>query len=138
MLRVLLLTIILVMLNACAPLQQRSLHAPKDPSGGETAAPLPDPSMPGDKLPVSAGIPGQESSGGADEQAPLSPQEESALGTEPQIHFALDGPETKEMEFYFLYYTRTHRDTFSAGSNAQSHTSHTSGTTSSPAGSPRN
>jgi membrane-bound lytic murein transglycosylase D len=110
--RVLLLTIVLVMLTACAPFQQRGLHTPKDPSGGETVALRPDPSRPGDSNPQLAVVPVPESAGDSVDQAPLSPQEESALETEPQIHFALDGPETKEMEFYFLYYTRTHRETF--------------------------
>ncbi len=47
-----------------------------------------------------------------DDSTPLTPQEESALRTEPVIHFDLDLRETKDMQLYFRYYTRTHRKTF--------------------------
>ena len=39
------------------------------------------------------------------DDAPLSPQEEQALETEPEIHFDLDAHETKEVRLYFRYYT---------------------------------
>ncbi|MFP4315235.1 MAG: LysM peptidoglycan-binding domain-containing protein [Desulfovibrionales bacterium] len=43
---------------------------------------------------------------------PLSPQEETALETEPEIRLDLDVVETKEMEHYFLYFTRKNHNIF--------------------------
>ena len=47
-----------------------------------------------------------------DDSIPLTPQEETALQTEPAIHFDLDLRDTKDVQLYFRYYTRTHRKTF--------------------------
>ncbi|MFA7167153.1 MAG: LysM peptidoglycan-binding domain-containing protein [Desulfoplanes sp.] len=47
-----------------------------------------------------------------DESTPLTPQEETALQTEPAIHFDLDIRDTKDVQLYFRYYTRQHRKTF--------------------------
>ncbi|WP_462323951.1 LysM peptidoglycan-binding domain-containing protein [Desulfoplanes sp.] len=47
-----------------------------------------------------------------DASTPLTPQEETALKTEPNIHFDLDLRDTKDVQLYFRYYTRKHRKTF--------------------------
>lgn len=47
-----------------------------------------------------------------DDSTPLTPQEETALQTEPAIHFDLDIRDTKDVQTYFKYYTRKHRKTF--------------------------
>jgi len=39
------------------------------------------------------------------DDAPLSPQEEQALETEPEIHFDLDAHETEEVRLFFRYFT---------------------------------
>jgi membrane-bound lytic murein transglycosylase D len=46
------------------------------------------------------------------DSTPLTPQEETALGTEPDIHFDLDLRDTEDVQLYFRYYTRKHRKTF--------------------------
>ncbi len=42
----------------------------------------------------------------------LTPEEQQALESEPEIHFDLDLRDTKEVQLYFKYYTHTHRKTF--------------------------
>ncbi|MFW6324077.1 MAG: LysM peptidoglycan-binding domain-containing protein [Desulfovibrionales bacterium] len=76
----------------------------------------PIPSLPQDEpLPKEAEIvePDEEEALDADTgPESLSPQEETALETQPAIHFDLDGLEIKEMEHYFLYFTRRNKTTF--------------------------
>lgn len=47
-----------------------------------------------------------------DASTPLTPQEESALKTEPNIHFDLDLRDSEGVQRYFHYYTHKHRKTF--------------------------
>ena len=48
----------------------------------------------------------------AQDEKELSPAEQKALASEPEIRFDLDVRETKRMQKYFRYYTRTHHKTF--------------------------
>lgn len=47
-----------------------------------------------------------------DASAPLTPQEETALSSVPDIDFDLDLRDTEDVQLYFRYYTRKHRKTF--------------------------
>jgi membrane-bound lytic murein transglycosylase D len=105
------LTFAIIMLSACAPMHRKSppppehtFHSVDPPSIMELAE--------DEELPHLSEIIEEEEIDESFEGVTLTPQEEIALETESQIHFCLDGLEIKEMEHYFLYYTRRHKDTF--------------------------
>ncbi len=47
-----------------------------------------------------------------DASTPLTPQEKTALSSEPDIHFDLDLKDTEEVQRYFRFYAHKHRTTF--------------------------
>jgi membrane-bound lytic murein transglycosylase D len=110
--RVLILFFAFVMLSACAPLHRKSTPPPQDLAIHPTELPPAGGLLDDEGLPSASELIVDEEIDGEVDGTPLSPQEEIALETQPQIHFDLDGLEIKEMEFYFLYYTRKNRDTF--------------------------
>jgi len=97
----------LVLLSGCAaktkiPAQDTASAPVTDPMVPEIAA-APAPEEPKELTQVDETV-GLHTPPPADD-TPLTPQEEQALETEPEIHFDLDPAENKELRLYFKYFT---------------------------------
>jgi membrane-bound lytic murein transglycosylase D len=110
--RLLFLTLAVFILSACAPLHQKDKSASGKLGIPTLESPLSEGLPEDEELPSTSEIVDQENLQEELDRSPLSPQEEIALETQPHLHFDLDSIETEEIEFYFRYFTRNHKDTF--------------------------